>query len=261
MEMLMDPDIKVDTLPKCSSCKCFTYDESHPLLQTTPPAHFPLNGQMNVPMKLTVVILKRECKLAHKMCSKGMWSTAGASTWLRTICFNTKTVSKILEPATLSRRLHILENQTRPNRVELPALTDLKREEPELFAPWKPFAVWSRGHDLDIFVHAIMHLLFLGVCKTMAMTVERWCSGRGKRRGFELFCQTLLSRIKPMGLDYCRVEPYTGKKLGGWVSDSYLTLCLLSCWFYGSLYIVTSVPDNVEPTRHNSVWNKKENVA
>jgi hypothetical protein len=86
--------------------------------------------------------------------------------------------------------------------VELAASQELKRDELELCTPWKHYAVWSRGRDLVIFVDAIVHLLFLGVCKTMAMPVEVWCSGRGKRNGCEVFCQSFLPLVKRLGLDY-----------------------------------------------------------
>jgi hypothetical protein len=132
--------------------------------------------------------------------------------------------------------------------VEVAALRKLKRDELELMAPWIPPDVWPRGHDLTLFVDAIVHLLFLGICKTMAMSIERWFSVRGKRSGFESFFHSLLPVVKHLGLDYCRVEPYTGEKLGGRVSDSYLALCRLACWLYSALYGVTSMPDYVQPT-------------
>jgi hypothetical protein len=134
-------------------------------------------------------------------------------------------MTNVLEAATCARRLHILELQTRPNMVEVAALRKLKRGEPDLMVLWTLPTFWSWGHDLTLFIDAIMHLLFCGICKTMAMSIERWCSGRGKRRGFESFCHSLIPLVKHLGLDYCRVESYAGEMMGGWVSDSYLALC------------------------------------
>jgi hypothetical protein len=121
---------------------------------------------------------------------------------------------------------------------------------------WKFPTFWERGIELSQHVDAVMHLLFLGVQKTTVLMIQDWATSRGKNVPFvkHQAAERSLAEIQKLGLDWCKALPYNGGKLGGWVSENYLAMARVQCWFYDKLDEVA--PDNVfvEPTEPLCVW-------
>jgi hypothetical protein len=87
-----------------------------------------------------------------------------------------------------------------------------------------------------------MHLLFLGVQKTVVHVIGDWIKLMGKTSQFVAYMSTALKDIPYVS--WCPVATYTGDKLGGWVSENYLALARISKWMYAPLEQI--VPDTPE---------------
>jgi len=71
--------------------------------------------------------------------------------------------------------------------VPSPEFLELEKErgkKPELYAMWSFPATWQRGVQLDQHIDVIMHLLFLGVIKTIMQNIQEWMVKRNKGSAF-----------------------------------------------------------------------------
>ena len=80
-----------------------------------------------------------------------------------------------------------------------------------------------------------MHLLLLGIQKTMMMQIKRWHTLRGAGATFVRYTKGILESIQNLKLSWCKAIPYKNGKLGGWVSESYLAMARLNKWFYSGI--------------------------
>ena len=80
-----------------------------------------------------------------------------------------------------------------------------------------------------------MHLLFLGVMKSVHQMAQEWTMLCGRKGSFLKYTGKALENVQKLGLRFCRSFPYGGGKLGGWVSKNYMSMGRLCCWFYVSL--------------------------
>jgi hypothetical protein len=55
--------------------------------------------------------------------------------------------------------------------------------------------------------------------------------------------------------------PYNGAKLGGWISENYLALARLNCWFYSMLSTVVAEYKLIEPQTPQQDWTMKQNLG
>ncbi len=135
---------------------------------------------------------------------------------------------------------------------------------PRLFERVPFLALWDRG-DVELTSHpdVIMHLLFLGVVKTTVHTVKKWLSCIGKNKSFLNSNEALLGSFKPFSLDWLRILPFKGPKLGGWVSENYLGFSRIILWFYQNIEGAAAIIDNAPPDniqqknwllKHNKFW-------
>jgi hypothetical protein len=76
--------------------------------------------------------------------------------------------------------------------------------------------------------------------KTVVQRVETWMSNKGKSTPFVDETQEVLSGIEDLNLSWCKVQPFTGGKFGGWVSENFLGLSRLLKWLYSRLDEVAS---------------------
>ncbi len=87
-------------------------------------------------------------------------------------------------------------------------------EHPEKYTVWKAPAIWTRGTDLVQSIDVIMHLLFLGVVKTVVISLDEWLKLRGKSERF-LSCACYLSAVSELQLSWCEVIIFSGGKMAG----------------------------------------------
>ena len=137
----------------------------------------------------------------------------------------------------------------------------LRKVSPEKFEMWPIPPLWRRGVDLDQHIDVPMHLLFLGVVKTCIRTVQSWCTLRGKSNELTGHLNLLLDPIQQLSLSWMPVIPYSGGKLGGWISENYVALAKISPWFYSQITSIGKDFEYVEPTGAQKTWNRDQNFS
>jgi hypothetical protein len=70
-----------------------------------------------------------------------------------------------------------------------------------------------------------------------------------------------LLSFNELGLSWLVCVPYTGAKLGGWISENYLSLARLSCWFYSKLSTVVTDFKFIEPRTPQKDWTMKQKIG
>ena len=104
--------------------------------------------------------------------------------------------------------------------------------------------------------------MFHGIQKSMAHKIEEWASCRGLLSSFKKYFLNILQPIQELKLDWCKIQPYTGGKLGGWVGETHLAMAQINPWFYSGLQFLKR--DEVyigDPTTHPQFWTKIQNQA
>ena len=90
-----------------------------------------------------------------------------------------------------------------------------------------------------------MHLLFLGITKTVVLRVQGWMLGRSKKAAFLRYANTAMLLPIRLGLDWCKVIPFGGGKLGGFVVENNLAVARLSSWFFLPINLIAPSPTEV----------------
>jgi hypothetical protein len=126
---------------------------------------------------------------------------------------------------------------------------------------WEFPATWCRGVELWQHIDVAMHLIFLGIIKTVMQDLHEWMSMREKGAAFLRYSSGMFEAVQKLGLSWCRCQPYKTGKLGGWISENYMAAARLMNWFYSEIESVATDPIFVPPDKPMHKWTKKENHA
>ena len=247
--------------------KCVNWDTAvnNGMLDFVPPddfpqAHIPPSGKLS-PKRLSYDIMKAAVEVAHNGIVSGGWSNKNAKAYLRVHGINAEAIEAITECATKCKNYRNAVDAAGgdPTMPEIVTLEAERERRPELFRMWKFPSLWVRGVQLNQHVDVVMHLLFLGVVKTTMQMIQRWTKERAKHNAFLNYSKGVFESVQKLGLDWCRCVPYKNGKLGGWVSENYLSAARLMNWFYGAIDDVASDPTFTEPDRPMNKWTKLHN--
>lgn len=256
---------------QCSPCvQCVNWDtySSHELLKVTPPKDYPEEHipPTNVlsPLQLSYDLLKAAVKNAHNGFCSGEWSKKNVDSYLRVHGLNNDAINSVIECATNAKLFHDID--TDPEKLVDPdkaaffeQIVAKRNKHPQKYMMWKFPPQWTRGVNLSQHIDVPMHLVFLGVVKTVIQMVQEWAKLRGKYATFVRYLHGTLDSIQQLGLDWCRCVPYKNGKLGGWVSENYLAAARLLPWMYCCLDTLAADITFVTPTKEQKKWTMKEN--
>jgi len=134
------------------------------------------------------------------------------------------------------------------------------RQYPERYPMWELPTSWTRGVELTTHIDVCMHLIFLGVVKTVIGMVQEWAKLRGKATSFLGYLIDTLDSLQDLGVDWCRCILYTTGKLGGWVSEKYLGASRVLHWMYGGIHEIA--PDvNVEDPKKSKINGQRRKIC
>jgi len=265
MASLLRPNARPMTNRHCDKCVNWDTAVSNGLLDFAPPDHFPQahippTGKL-APKRLTYDVMKSAVEVAHNGILSDGWSNKNAKAYLRVHGLNAEAIEAITECATKCRLYKSVTDAAGrdPTRPEIMALEEERERKPELFRMWKFPSLWVRGVQLNQHIDVIMHLLFLGVVKTTMQMIQQWTKERGKHNAFLQYSKGAFESVQKLGLDWCRCVPYKNGKLGGWVSENYLSAARLMNWFYGTIDDIACDPTFTEPDRPMNKWTKLHN--
>jgi hypothetical protein len=257
-----------DQTISCTKCTNWNTEVTDGLLDFPPPPdfpseHLPESGKLS-PLLLSYDVMKAAVATAHGGFVTRGWSKRTVDSYLRVHGLNKEAIMAIMKCATHCKEYTdaVTLSCTVGGETEMENLHELeklKETHPELFQQWKFPAIWDRGVLLQQHIDVAMHLIFLGVVKTCIVMVQDWTKLRGKHSAFLRYVKGTLEPIQRLGLDWCRCVPYRTGKLGGWVSENYLGASRLLDWLYSSIDEIASDEVFIQPLRHHSMWNMKEN--
>ena len=244
----------------CNDCADWNYDSINGLLYFDPPRKYPQSEMpysgLLKPSRISYESLNTAVRKAHGKVVSSKWTLAEAQAFLL--------VNGLLADSIRDFQVHAMNSKLFKEAMEEPeryaqVLAD-EKETPDLYRMWETPATWRRGTQLYQHVDTIMHLVFLGVTKTVAMMIQDWAKGRSKGTAFLKFADGVLEGVQCLNLSWCKVLPYSGGKLGGWVSENYLAFARLLKWFYSQLNVLETETEYVQPTKGLVRWHKKELV-
>jgi hypothetical protein len=103
---------------------------------------------------------------------------------------------------------------------------------PELYECWAYPTAWRRGLPLDAHVDVPMHLLFLGVTKTVVNRIMEWSKAHSLQNNFLCASNYVLDALGSCHLEWCDALKIKSPYFGGRVSKNFLALARLCKWFF-----------------------------
>jgi hypothetical protein len=97
-------------------------------------------------------------------------------------------------------------------------------ENPEKYSMLDFPAVWGRLLALRFFVDTPMHLMFLGIAKTIFAFVGFWAAKSGRGPAFRKIAKALLQELDDLKLGWLTFNITTFDSWGGWISEKYHSL-------------------------------------
>ena len=110
---------------------------------------------------------------------------------------------------------------------------------------------WYNQNDLTIYVNVPMHLLMLGMVKSVMIKIGKWLRDKNLNSKFIKLTDGILGSIKSLNVEWCKILEYPKTdKTGGWVSENFLAMGRIGLWFYSLLNHIPSA-NNEELEVHN----------
>ena len=251
-------------IDSCAVCVSWNLNaaNSKTLLRAKPSPDYPEDklddDGLIPPRKMTFESLRAAALEAHTNLLSGRWTQKATNAYLQGSGLSERAKEGILEHAVFCKNSLIIQEQG--TEEELEALSRMRERDPNICFPWKNPPSWNRGMHHWQHVEAIMHLVFHGIQKSMAHKIEEWASRRGSLSSFKKYSANILQPIQDLKLEWCKIQPYTGGKLGGWVGETHLAMARINPWFYSALRFLKRDEMYVgDPTTRPQFWTKKEN--
>jgi len=115
------------------------------------------------------------------------------------------------------------------------------------------------GVELCQHLGVVMDLIFLGMVKMVVQLVSSWTKWQGKNASFLIYDVGTLDAVQVIGLDWCKVMPYSVGSLGGQISKKYMAIVRLAKWFYSMLDSIVIVPVYEPPDWPSHLWTAANN--
>lgn len=251
---------------QCDSCTKWMIQPNDPLLSYIPDLNYPsslflVNGKMNL-RKIEPKKLVECCQISHDNIVNGTFSTQDAFMFLQENGVSTVISKQVIQHGTYALTWQNVSLQQNENPEHYSSVLKHKQKNPTLYEPAKLPVAWQTYDNFEKFIEVPMHLLFLGVTKTVILDIQEWMK---QRNIHSLFCQNMkgvLEAVQKLQLPWCKLLPFSNGKFGGWVSENYMGFCRLMPWFYSVLEYYESNPVNIDPpmNKPQAIWTKKENM-
>ena len=122
---------------------------------------------------------------------------------------------------------------------------------PDKYNHWSGGPYWKSNMMLSQFIDVLMHLLFLGVTKSMRDVILDWIGETRRMSVYKKLAYNIFSDITEMSLEWCKllVSP------SGWVSDNYVAFARVCKWFYYPLTVLHDGDDFKESSIPLNKWD------
>lgn len=264
-------------VPQCPLCLNWDVLQDSPLALTPLPGDYPAlkNGDtfINIPeqrivevqpdmlrlrpFRLTYNQLKTAIDLAHDGFMTKNWTSKNVSAFLKVEGLHDEAIADFLGNAERQKSLELAIGS------DLELLLKDRDLQPSLYQKWKLPALWDRsGCTLIHHVDCIMHLLFLGVVKTVHFLILLALRVRSREASFVRQNRQNLFPLVRLNLDWFKVGEYTGGKFQAWNAEHNLAFGRIMPWFLQNFDEALkevppgSIPPNKFPQKQ---WTKLQN--
>ena len=249
----------------CDICSCWAFMLPSKHLCFPPPKGYPADkipeDGLIPAIRLSFPILRQAVDETHQKLTNKLWIDKEATAYLRVHCLSTKATEEIILRAKNCFLLHHLESIGNVTSEEYIALAEQKSSCPELYQRWALPSLWDDSIPLERYGDVPMHLLFLGVGKTLVLDIQLWLKAQKRHSSFVSYASNVLSTLDELQLGWCKVLPYSSRKFGGWVSENYLALVRIFKWIYAPIQQMDVVDSPFDlPETPQQQWNKDVNV-
>jgi hypothetical protein len=245
----------------CHNCtNWMALGENHPLLLYNPPQDFPkgfdLGGDLLttgddkgrlLPRKITYTSLKAAVQLTQEKVEKGDWTTKEGVAYIKANGITEALAKKIVSNADKWRDFMDAWVNRERDPEKYGCMYGQKQNSPGQFKRAKLPSVWNRMLPLRIFIDTPMHLLFLGIAKSVFELIGEWAVRSGRRGPFRKEAMDQLQDLEDLKLQWLTFHVKTFDTWGGWVSEKMQSLCRVALWIYGPLVIMDEAPAFLEP--------------
>jgi hypothetical protein len=249
----------------CTVCSQWEMIRNDNLLHWDAPKAFPkVDGIVNLgklkPMKLEYSDLIDATQKAHEKILLGKWTKTEASEFLSYYCINAKTAAQIVKQAQSMRAWDVVSKKRHPMNLEYETMVAQREKFPQEFEPWKVPSFWKRGLSINTLIDAPMHLVFLGAVQGITGFIHSWLRKHGKYSNFMRLAEGRLTCFKKFKLPWLKMLPYKGERLGGWVSENFVSFTRVCRWFYLILDELNLDEDAYkDPETPQKTWKAVEN--
>jgi hypothetical protein len=228
----------------CTQCVNWDLPQDSDLIKFPPIQNYPMdspfltNDRKLLPRKLTVSHLTNVVQITFEKLTTEIWNEAEAKSFLSVHCINGSLSTKIISAAKQFLIQQFLLNEEINNNIN--------------DYPIPP--TWLRTIDIDGHVEALMHLLFLGITKTILNDIQALLKTKNYFTGLITVIDVYLQPIIQLKLPWCKMIPYGSGKFGGHVSENYLAMARILKWFFfliRQLVVKTTIIDDGNICFHN----------
>jgi hypothetical protein len=253
----------------CSKCSNWMFNLDHPLLEFPRSPDFPSeyllgavqgNGPLT-PIELTHDVLMRVMKLAFSKVSIGEWRKTQGIKYLCDNCVSEK-YARVAMTRAANRWMIDKAKADEGVATEADALAEDAIQNAQRFEPLYIPSLYTRGVPLRAFVDTPMHLIHLGVGKSIFFRIMAWASACGRKKVFLSIAKNLMEDLNALKLPWIVLLPGTIKdKWGGWVSKHYASLIRVALWVFAPLMTIDDSEQYTDPIGDPKKWTVKQYQA
>jgi hypothetical protein len=248
----------------CDTCTAWMYNLHSNLLFYCPDKDYPEfrtspNGKIK-PKIITRSMLELSITHVHNGIGRGILNNAKSKSILKYSGWNSASQDLIIECANNCKQLKHINNNKESDPEAYAIMQEEVRDDPTKYKMYTLPSAWYHLIDLSTHVDVPMHLLMLGIVKSVMLRIGIWLRFRSQKTLFIGMAKTKLLTIKTMNIEWCKILEYpVTDKFGGWVSENFLAMTRLSNWFYSLLYYLPDALTYFDPVTPHEKWTKKEN--
>jgi hypothetical protein len=134
-------------------------------------------------------------------------------------------------------------------------------DDPRKYQKWSLPSSWYYMNSTDLYVDVPMHLLFLGIGKSVFIKISKWLKMKMQLTEFKSLSVGILDQLKLYNIQWRKVlqYPYSSTdKFGGWVAENFLAFIRISQWFYTLLYQLKETKETLDLETPHTAWRMKE---
>jgi hypothetical protein len=270
VEDFMRGDWSADTIydwrrRRCFDCSAWMHHGYSTLLKFKPdkdyPAHMSNDDGTIDPFFILRKDLEDTITMIHETIQQGTIRTAEAKSILKYSGFSTEAQDKILSCASNCKNLLSATRNKDDDPHTFGAMLEDSQEDPNIYEKYVLSSAWYNFQNLNCHVDVPMHLLMLGVVKSVLLKIGVWLRYRSQKTAFLTLAGNILGNVKDLNVQWCKILHYpTTDKFGGWVSENFLAMSRLATWFYSLIEYLPEADPYVDPTTPYNKWTKTLNA-